>query len=84
MIDTQKDFRKKVFGVTLAIMAVAMVLSVGTKALAQTADEAEVADTAVAEATVAETEADISVESLYLTTDNVADSGTGLDRAIVG
>ena len=84
MIDTQKDFRKKVFGVTLAIMAVAMVLSVGTKALAQTADAVEVADTAVAEATVAETEADISVESLYLTTDNVADSGTGLDRVIVG
>ena len=84
MIDTQKDFRKKVFGVTLAIMAVAMVLSVGTKALAQTADAVEVADTAVAEATVAETEADISVESLYLATDNVADSGTGLDRVIVG
>ncbi|MBQ6781700.1 MAG: sodium ion-translocating decarboxylase subunit beta [Treponema sp.] len=36
MIDTQKDFRKKVFGVTLAIMAVAMVLSMGTKVLAQT------------------------------------------------
>ena len=36
MIDTQKDFRKKVFGVTLAIMAVAMVLSMGPKVLAQT------------------------------------------------
>ena len=36
MIDTQKDFRKKVFGATLAIMAIAMVLSMGTKVLAQT------------------------------------------------
>lgn len=87
MIDTQKDFRKKVFGVTLAIMAVAMVLSVGTKALAQTADEAAVsadAVSAVAEAAANETEADISVESLYLTTNDVADSDVGLDRVIVG
>ena len=38
MIDTQKNFRTKVLGITLAIMAVAMVVSTGTKVLAQTAD----------------------------------------------
>ncbi len=88
MIDTQKDFRKKVFGVTLAIMAVAMVLSVGTKALAQTADEGAVpADSAaaIAEATAGDT----TVESLFLSgaeaaAANEADGGTGLDRVIVG
>lgn len=80
MIDTQKDFRKKVFGVTLAIMAVAMVLSVGTKALAQTADEAESA--AIAEATADDT----TVEDVFFSTaaGNEADSGTGLERVIVG
>ena len=36
MIDTQKDFRKKALGVSLAIMAIAFVLSFGTKVFAQT------------------------------------------------
>ncbi|MCH5288981.1 MAG: sodium ion-translocating decarboxylase subunit beta [Treponema sp.] len=48
MIDTQKDFRKKAFGVTLAIMAVAMVLSMGTKALAQTAESSRAVPAPVA------------------------------------
>lgn len=85
MIDTQKDFRKKVFGVTLAIMAVAMVLSVGTKALAQTADEAEAA--AIAEATAGDRTVD-SQGGTETATENeenvVADSDAGLARLIVG
>ena len=44
MIDLNKNFRKQVLGVTCAIMAVAFVLSTGSKVLAQTAgDSAPVA-----------------------------------------
>ncbi len=42
MIDTQKTFKKQVLFVTLAIMAIAMVVSTGTKALAQTKASNEV------------------------------------------
>ncbi len=48
MIDLNKNFRKQVLGVTCAIMAVAFVLSTGSKVLAQTAgDAAEDAASAV-------------------------------------
>ena len=39
MIDLNKNFRKQVLGVTCAIMAVAFVLSTGSKVLAQTAGD---------------------------------------------
>ena len=52
MIDLNKNFRKQVLGVTCAIMAVAFVLSTGSKVLAQTAgDSAPVATETVAPAT---------------------------------
>lgn len=51
MIDLNKNFRKQVLGVTCAIMAVAFVLSTGSKVLAQTAgDSAPVATETVAPA----------------------------------
>ena len=54
MIDLNKNFRKQVLGVTCAIMAVAFVLSAGSKVLAQTAgDSAPVATETVAPATSA-------------------------------
>ena len=54
MIDLNKNFRKQVLGVTCAIMAVAFVLSTGSKVLAQTAgDSAPVATETVAPATSA-------------------------------
>lgn len=54
MIDLNKNFRKQVLGVTCAIMAVAFVLSTGSKVLAQTAgDSATVATETVAPATSA-------------------------------
>ena len=52
MIDLNKNFRQQVLGVTCAIMAVAFVLSTGSKVLAQTAgDSAPVATETVAPAT---------------------------------
>ena len=54
MIDLNKNFRKQVLGVTCAIMAVAFVLSTGSKVLAQTAgDSAPVATETVAPVTSA-------------------------------
>ena len=54
MIDLNKNFRKQDLGVTCAIMAVAFVLSTGSKVLAQTAgDSAPVATETVAPATSA-------------------------------
>ena len=40
MIDTQKDFRRKVLGISLAICSVAFVLGVGSNALAQSVENA--------------------------------------------
>ena len=68
MIDTQKDFRKKVFSVTLAIMAIAMVLSMGTKVLAQTKE------VSVESMYLSETPAATAP----------AESGSGLERVIKG
>ncbi len=68
MIDTQKDFRKKVFGTTLAIMAIAMVLSMGTKVLAQTKE------VSVESMYLNETPAATAP----------AESGSGLERVIKG
>ncbi len=68
MIDTQKDFRKKVFSVTLAIMAIAMVLSMGTKVLAQTKE------VSVESMYLNETPAATAP----------AESGSGLERVIKG
>lgn len=54
MIDLNKNFRKQVLGVTCAIMAVAFVLSTGSKVLAQTAgDSAPVATETAAPSTSA-------------------------------
>ena len=39
MIDLNNTFKKKVLGVTLAIMAIAFVVSTGSKVLAQTASD---------------------------------------------
>ena len=39
MIDLNNNFKKKVFGVTLAIMAIAFVVSTGSKVLAQTSND---------------------------------------------
>ena len=74
MIDTQKDFRKKVFSVTLAIMAIAMVLSMGTKVLAQTKEEVSVESTYLTEAPAAETAG----------SNASAAKAEGLDRVIKG
>jgi len=38
MIDLNNNFKKKVFGVTLAVMAIAFVVSTGSRVLAQTSD----------------------------------------------
>ncbi|MBQ7159334.1 MAG: sodium ion-translocating decarboxylase subunit beta, partial [Treponema sp.] len=69
MIDTQKDFRKKVFSATLAIMAIAMVLSMGTKVLAQTKEEVSVESMYLNETPAATAP---------------AESGSGLERVIKG
>ena len=42
MIDLNNNFKKKVFGVTLAIMAIAFVVSTGSKVLAQTSNDTTV------------------------------------------
>ncbi|WP_178843789.1 sodium ion-translocating decarboxylase subunit beta [uncultured Treponema sp.] len=70
MIDLNKNFRKQVLFVTCAIMAVAFVLSTGSKVLAQTAEASSV-PTAVAAESVA--------PSAPLTSE-----GQGLDRVIKG
>ncbi|WP_303919506.1 sodium ion-translocating decarboxylase subunit beta [Treponema berlinense] len=70
MIDLNKNFRKQVLFVTCAIMAVAFVLSTGSKVLAQTAEASSV-PTAVAAEAVA--------PSAPLTSE-----GQGLDRVIKG
>lgn len=72
MIDLNTNFRKQVLGVTCAIMAVAFVVSTGSKVLAQTAGPA----------------AETSVEELFLasaTIEAVAEEPAGgLDRVIKG
>lgn len=68
MIDLNKNFKKQVAGVTCAICAVAFILSAGTNALAQTAEEPAVAATSVEQIGVPEN----------------STSGTGLDRVIKG
>ena len=50
MIDLNKDFKNKVLGFTLAIMAVAFVVSTGSKVLAQTSDSASTKTEAAATA----------------------------------
>ena len=71
MIDLQKNFRKQVFSVCCAIMAIAFVLSTGTKVLAETANE---------------TKNEVSVENVYLSENAVVESASdeGLDRVIKG
>ncbi|MBQ0052416.1 MAG: sodium ion-translocating decarboxylase subunit beta [Treponema sp.] len=70
MIDLNKDFRKRVLGVSLAIMAIAFVVSTGANVFAQTA-----------EATAVET----SAEDAYLSgTEDAVSTGTGLNRVIKG
>ena len=72
MLDTQKNFKTKVLGVTLAIMAIAMVVSTGTRVLAQT---------------VSDTEPTVEGEYLS-GTDTVSEAGVkggeGLERVISG
>lgn len=77
-MDLQKNFKRQVLGVSLAIMGIAFVLSVGSNVLAQTADSSAgqaSAEQASAPVAIAET-----------STDNApaADSGTGLSRKIKG
>ena len=50
MIDLNNTFKKKVLGVTLAIMAIAFVVSTGSKVLAQTSDSASTKTEAAAPA----------------------------------
>lgn len=76
MIDLKKDFKKQVLCVTCAIMAIAFVLSTGSKVLAQTADNS---NTAVETAAVAP-EASVAPE----TPAAPASEGHGLDRIVQG
>jgi len=90
MIDLNKDFKKRVLGVTLAIMAVAFVVSTGSKVLAQTTVEVE-ADTpvvlgdAIAASESEAVSSDEEAKDLLLNgTETKAENGTGLNRVIKG
>ncbi len=72
MIDLNNTFKKKVLGVTLAIMAIAFVVSTGSKVLAQSTVDVE-ADTSIAVGDAVANASDVSAES-----------GHGLDRVIKG
>ena len=72
MIDLNNTFKKKVLGVTLAIMAIAFVVSTGSKVLAQSTVDVE-ADTSIAVGDAVANASDVSVES-----------GHGLNRVIKG
>jgi oxaloacetate decarboxylase beta subunit len=71
-MDLQKNFKRQVLGVSLAIMGIAFVLSIGSNVLAQTADTAAPAEAVATDSAVAETAAP------------AADSGSGLSRKIKG
>ena len=72
MIDLNNTFKKKVLGITLAIMAIAFVVSTGSKVLAQSTVDVE-ADTSIAVGDAVANASDVSAES-----------GHGLDRVIKG
>jgi len=71
MIDLQKNFKKQVLGVSLAIMGIAFVLSVGSQVLAQTSDAADTASVATTPA--ADTSSNKGLERIIKGTENWGD-----------
>ncbi len=78
-MDLQKNFKRQVLGVSLAIMGIAFVLSVGSNVLAQTADSATSAEAVSADAVAT----DVAVDETA-TPAASSDSGSGLSRKIKG
>ncbi len=85
MIDLNNAFKKRVLGATLAVMAIAFVVSTGSKVLAQTVVEVE-ADTPVVIGDAVAAAKETTVEDLLLTGNQGAAEATGhgLDRVIKG
>ncbi len=75
MIDLNNNFKKKVFGVTLAVMAIAFVVSTGSRVLAQTSDSTKLVMNKDSVATV---KADSNKASAQ------KNSASGLERVITG